>query len=76
MRFYEISGGFRVPVSKEEQQIIDLALDASNGELMKSDLDERQQEVARIMVTKGLLRRLKDEDHLYFKVNSEEIWRN
>ncbi len=75
MRFYEISSGFRVPISEEEQEIINLAAD--EGKIAKSSLDERQQEVARMMVTRGLLIRERDEDdQIFLRPNSpDDIWR-
>jgi hypothetical protein len=54
MRYHEISAGTRVPVSSEEQDLLDLA---SEGVLDNSTLNDRQKEVARNMVSRGLLRR-------------------
>jgi len=75
MRFYEISSGVRVPVSQEEQEIIDLV--TPKRRIAKSELDERQQEVARLMVSRGLLDRERDDDgHIYLKPNSAvDLWR-
>ena len=74
MRFYEISGGLRIPVSEEEQSVLDMV---SDDGIQKSKLDERQQEVARLMVTRGLLLRGRDGDgNVVLKLNSmEDIWR-
>jgi hypothetical protein len=74
MRFHEISSGYRLPVFAEEQAILDKIVDGSH--LLKSSLDEREQEVARLMVSKGLLDRRKDDNGIYFVVNSaEDLWR-
>jgi hypothetical protein len=54
MRYHEIASGMRVPVSAEEQQVLDLSKD---GVLKHDGLDERNQEVARTMVSRGLLNR-------------------
>lgn len=54
MRFFEIIGGFRVPVSGEESEILSLS---DLAPLPEINMDERQQEVARLMVSRGLLRR-------------------
>lgn len=54
MRYHEISAGTRVPVSSEEQDLLDLS---SKGVLDNNTLDDRQKEVARNMVSRGLLRR-------------------
>lgn len=75
MRFYEISSGLRIPVSEEEQDIINIA--TKEGKVDKSALDERQQEVARMMVTRGLLIRERDDaDNIFLRPNSAiDIWR-
>lgn len=75
MRFYEISSGFRVPVSQEEQDILDII--SKNGDkVAKTDLDERQNEVARKMVTRGLLHRKKDSNGTWLTPNGlQDIWR-
>ena len=73
MRYYEISSGMRLPVNIEEQSVLDKV---GNDRLAKSDLDEREQEIARLMVSKGLLHRVADEDKLYFLANAAtDIWR-
>ena len=74
MRFYEISSGLRVPVSEEEQELIDLI--APQRKMAKADLDERQQEVARLMVSRGLLVRERDDDKTYLRPNDAvDVWR-
>ena len=74
MRFYEISSGLRIPVSQEEQDIIDLI--AEKGKIKKSMLDERQQEVSRLMVSRGLLIRERTDKVVYLRLNSaSDIWR-
>jgi hypothetical protein len=73
MRFYEISSGLRIPISEEEQELFDLI---TKGSLEKSALDERQQEVARNMVTRGLLiRENKDGVIILRPNNAADIWR-
>lgn len=75
MRFHEIASGFRVPVSGEEQRMLrrvgskTLAADSLD--------DERDQEVARTMVRRGLLDPCRDEDgKLAYRSNSvNDIWR-
>lgn len=74
MRFYEISSGFRLPISSEEQEIMELI--QSKDRLGKDELDERQQEVSRLMVSRGLLIREKDGDDIYLRPNDpNDIWR-
>lgn len=75
MRFYEISSGLRIPVSQEEQDIIDLIAN-NKGKIKKSMLDERQQEVSRLMVSRGLLIRERTDKVVYLRLNSaSDIWR-
>lgn len=74
MRFFEISSGFRVPVDEEQQHIIDLAVE--KRQLRNTDLDERSEEVARLMVTRGLLNRESDDDGIYYMPNdAADLWR-
>ncbi len=74
MRFFEITSGVRMPVSCEEQAILDKA---ATGALRKVDLDERDQEVARRMVTRGLLNRGRDDEkNVVFHCNKEKLDRN
>ena len=73
MRFFEITSGIRINVSHEEQQILDRA----THQLAKSDLDDREKEVARRMVSRGLLKRLKKPDKkIYFKNNKDDLRRD
>ena len=75
MRFYEISSGFRLPISSEEREIMEFI--ALQDRVEKSSLDERQQEVTRLMVSRGLLIREKDGEDIYLRPNDlSDIWRN
>lgn len=75
MRFHEISSGVRIPVSQEEQDLLDLA--TAQRRLVRAALDERQQEVARLMVSRGLLRRRRDgEGRIVLEPNDMvDLWR-
>lgn len=76
MRFREIRGGIQIPVSGEEQDLIDL-IESQEGEFIKrKDLDERQREVARKMVSRGVLERTQRDGSLYYVVSRlDDIWR-
>lgn len=75
MRFHEISSGFRLPISNEEKEIMDFI--ASKERVEKSSLDERQQEVTRLMVSRGLLIRERDGDEIFLRPNDlNDIWRD
>lgn len=75
MRFFEISSGFRLPVSEEEQEILSRAVDARRIE--RGALDERGQELARLMVSRGLLNRERDDSgQVYYVPNdTADLWR-
>lgn len=71
-RFTEIQSGVRIPISSEEQVI----LDKCKEKMYKSSLDERDQEVARRMVSRGILNRRKDDNgKLYFVPNTKKLTR-
>lgn len=75
MRFREIRGGLMMPVSNEEQELIDL-IESSNGMIKRNDLGERQRELARKMVSRGLLNRIRHDGSLFYVLNDlEDIWR-
>lgn len=77
MRWHEIESGMRLPVSGEEQEIIDRAAGTDDGTVARDELDERGQEVARLMVSKGLLHRVRKGDEVKFKVSSvKDVWRD
>ncbi len=69
MRFFEIVSGVRIPVSAEEQSILDLVGD--EGGIARKKLDPHQKEVARRMVTRGVLNRGRVEGGVYFTSNQE-----
>lgn len=72
MRYFEIQGGLRMVVSLEEEAIMAMA----NSPLADEDLGERDQEVARKMVSRGILNRLSQDDKIYYTLNGlEEVWR-
>ena len=54
MRYHELTSGIRIPLSGEEQEIIDLV---NKNMLDDKKFDERQEEVARTMVGRGILDR-------------------
>lgn len=71
-RFIETTAGIRVPISQEEQEILDMCKE----KMYKSSLDERNQEVARKMVSRGVLNRRKDDTgRLYFVPNTQKLTR-
>lgn len=65
------TAGFQVPIGAEEQSI----LDKCAQKMYKSNLDDREQEVARLMVSKGILNRSKDEQGIYFTSGKKKLTR-
>jgi hypothetical protein len=73
MRYFEIQGGLRMPINEEEHALIEAA---EAQELADESLDERDQEVARKMVSRGLLNRLQRDGKLYYAPNGlPNTWR-
>jgi len=68
MRFIEIQGGLRVPVSNEELVVADII--RNNHEPMpKSKLNIREQELARNLVHKGIIDRVLIDEKMHFVYN-------
>lgn len=76
MRYHEIASGIRLPVYSEEQELLDIFPDS--GLLLQNKItDERQEELARLMVSRGLLRKIVKNDNIYYKLNSAtDIWKD
>jgi hypothetical protein len=74
MKFVEIQSGVLQPVSNEENIILEM-VKGFHGPLPKSKLNQRERELARQLVGRGLLTRVIHEDKLCFVVNElEDIW--
>lgn len=74
MRYFEITGGMRLPVSEEERDILSMV---SGGKTVDHDeLTERDKEVARLMVSRGLLNRRTTDDKVKYSSNNLDVWRN
>jgi hypothetical protein len=68
MRFLEIQGGLRVPVSNEEQIVLNI-IQNSRDPFPKNKLNIREQELAKQLVHKGFIDRILIEGKLYFLYN-------
>lgn len=76
MRFREIRGGIQIPVSGEEQDLIDLIESKEGNFIKRQELDERQREIARKMVSRGVLERTQQDGSLYYVVSGlDDLWR-
>jgi hypothetical protein len=71
MRYHEIASGLRLPVSGEEQELLNKA------PFEIDDLDERDAEVARLMVGRGVLHQTRKDDGgiIYKDSSAKDIWR-
>ena len=71
MRFVEVAGNIITVVSNEELILCEKI--RSNIEpFFKAKLDEREQELARQLVNRGVLLRRSKDDRVVFKYNSAE----
>jgi hypothetical protein len=76
MRFIEIRGSLMVPVSNEEMLLVE-KVKGSIDPLIQSKLDEREGEVARQLVHRGVLARTKiDGENCLLYNDLEDIWGN
>lgn len=69
MRYYEITSGMRLPISSEERILIDQV--EKDGHVFRDDLEQRQQEIARQMVIRGILLRSRKDGKVVFMTNSD-----
>ena len=71
MRFIEILGGFSTPISNEENRLIEKIRKSSTAKL-----NEREQELARLMVSRGIISQTVEGKAVKYTVNDpQEIWR-
>ena len=77
MRYRDIRGGFSVPVSNEEHELLE-RIEATEGkQIPREELDEREQELARKMVSRGTLNRFRRDDSTVYVINDlDDIWRD
>jgi len=66
MRYVEFRTGLQTFVSGEEQDLIETINE--KGRVLKRDLTEREQEVARRLAEKSILTRQKTNEKIYYKV--------
>lgn len=75
MRFIEIRGNMLVPISNEESVLLERVKGAIDP-ITSRQLDEREQELARRLVHRGVLDRVKiDDKSCYIYNDLEEVWR-
>lgn len=69
MRFRDISG-IRMPVSNEEDDLV-VKIEESDS-ISRDDLSYREREVARKLVSRGVLHRFSKDETLFYELNSSE----
>lgn len=75
MRFVDIMGNIKIPVSNEELIILEI-VKTHDSPLPKNKLNIREQEVARMLVQKGVLDRILIDEKIHFVYNDlEDQWR-
>ena len=70
MRIIEMHGGIFMPVGNREYKLINKINESTDGFLYKEDLSERENELARNLVSKGALLRQQDGDGIKFGANT------
>jgi hypothetical protein len=76
MRFVEIQGNLLAPISNEEEIVLE-KVSSTVDPYPKSKLDEREQELARQLVTRGILDRIRVDNCVCFVHNEpSDVWRD
>lgn len=68
MRFQEFSGGIQVPVSNDDIKILDKITETPNTIIDMNDLSESEIELARKMVSRGVLSRHQIDGSTYYSI--------
>lgn len=68
MKYRDVAGGLRLYISNEEDHLVSKI--EESGFASKTGLSEREQEVARKLVSRGVLNRLKNDNGIMYVVNS------
>lgn len=77
MRFQEFSGGLNFPISSEEIQLIEKIEISDHGHLDRNKLNSREIELARQLVSRGVLHRAQTSEQAYYTVNTLDVnWRD
>lgn len=74
MRFIEINGNMRVPISNEESLILEQVIH-HDGPIPRGKLSVRERELARMLVQRGVLNRVMIDEKVHFIYNDLDPWR-
>jgi hypothetical protein len=69
VRYFEVTSGIRVRISREEQSVLN-AIREQEG-IAVEELGEREGEIARLLVSRGVLRRVVHNDAEQYVCNSD-----
>ena len=69
MRYFEIIGGFRVPISGEEAELLDRVIQVNR--LSTADLKPHEKEISRRMAIRGVLRYADEETQKHVVPNND-----
>ena len=71
MRFEEFKGGIRIAISNAELKILDEIRHSDRNSITTEYLDESEVELARKMVSRGLLNRVKMDGLVHYVINND-----
>lgn len=74
MRIIDLPSGMRCIISNEEALLLDKISD-NQGEILKHKLEDREAQVAKELVQRGVLTRVKQDGKLVYKLCDPHIWR-
>jgi hypothetical protein len=69
MRYMEIKGHFQIPLSNEESDIVDAVVSSDRGMLERASMETRNREIARKLVSRGVLNRVRNGDEVFYLIN-------
>ena len=69
MRYVEFTQGYNTFVSGEEQDLIETIIE--KGQVLKSELSEREQKVASNLANKSILIRKRTDEKIYYKISKK-----
>ena len=75
MKIRQIRGGLAIAVNNEENQLVTKI--EESGAVPRENLDERERELARRLVSRGVLTKSLKDDRVYYRFNDlEDVWRD
>lgn len=76
MRVHELKSGIEIPLSNEEYALVEAIRGTETKRVLESEMNERGAEVARKLLSRGVLDTDFDEtDRTYWVSELEQLWR-